>query len=384
MIKIDCFRDEKGFYDIDNINKKTYKICFRVRSERKNSENFWCCPKNGATAPFIVKFMNKPGYIFALYSELIVSGLCKQNKVPCANIDVGKCNNNFCVISEDVSFGADERFSTYELARLSGNSETIMYPDERADHYYVENLFKLAQRACKVVPNLKLDPNFLMDLYKLAFVDLMVSQEDRNPSNLMFTIRKKGFHRVLSVAPMFDNEYSFSFMRLIPRFKTLGVEPYPVITAENPERNQVVRCVNAKTYENNQYLTPILGIKQGLEHYVYPLKRGTEGELELHRSLAKSINEDAYTDMAKVFLENPGFARFCTYFVADTEEIGNKIYEESGFKIPPIYLNMAQAIISDNYKRFVKYLKKEKRSQRKAQEKYSQSKESQNESSPLL
>lgn len=384
MIKIDCLRDKNGFYDIDNISKKDYKICFRIFSDRKNSENFWCIPKDGEKAPFIVKFMKKPGYIFALYSELIVSELCKQNKVPCANIDVAKSKDNFCVVSEDVTFDADERFDCYELARLSGAKKDALSRENRDQNFFVENLYNMAQRACKVVPGLKLDKDFLLDLYKLAFIDLMVSQEDRNPSNILFTIKKSGFRRILSVAPLFDNEYSLSFMRLIPRFKGQGIEPFPAITTENAEDNISVAKINYRTYECSQYVTPILGIKSGLTPFVFPVNKGLPGDWNLNCAISKNINASAYSDIAKVFLENEKFAKFCTYFVVNAQEIGKKIYEEQGFKIPDMYLNLAENIILDNYKRFAKFVNKERRSQRKRARSYEDTQEVKDESSPLL
>lgn len=364
MININCKRDENGFYDIDGIDLFSHKIVMNTFSEKKDSFNFWCYPNHGL--PFLVKYRNYPSYIFALYAELLYSGACKANGVKCADIDVGRYQNNYCVLSQDIAYSADEKLDAYGLALLAGVSQKEMLYDEKKqfrEGFYADRLYQYALKVKEIFPELEIDKNFLLDLYKIAFLDLMFCQEDRNPTNIMFLIHRKGDRRYLSVAPIFDNEFAFEFMRLAGFYLHYKLDPVEVYN-DVSQRANVASLFNFECLEVSKYATPIFGTTGKVERFRFPMAlNSSDDSFAIPRRTASLISKKEYENMARVICENDDMRQFVEMFDADFLQIGKQIRKEQGFEIPIEYLELCDDIFSYNFKRLKNQIKKQEKLQ---------------------
>ncbi len=359
MISVRCERNNRGFYDFDKIDKSNHRIVMNALSERKNSENFWCYPSYDI--PFLVKYRKYPSYVFALYSELLYEGACKQNGVKCANIDVATYRGQSCVLSEDVAYHADERFNAYGLAMLAGiDREELYYNEDKTFRkgFYADRMYQYALLAKKQFKELEVDKNFLLDLYKMAFIDLMFAQEDRNPTNIMFLINKNGDKRTLSVAPLFDNEYSFGFMRLSAFYLYNHLDPFEVMN--DPVQNFGIGAVfNADCEEVARYATPIFGIHQKVDKCRFPLELSVSDKESLpFKKSANKVLKQEYESMAKIVLSNPEMKKFVDDFKVDMFAVADNVKARQHFEIPEDYAVLAQEIFEFNYKRLQKQISK--------------------------
>lgn len=354
MININCKRDKDGFYLLNEIDKSEHVISTGSFSESKQSVNFWIQRDYGA--PFLVKYREFPSYIFALYSELIYSEICKRNNIPCANIDVGKYGGNYCVISEDVSVGADERFDAYGLAYLSGLEKDSLYAGngkEFRKNFYANRLYDYADKIQKTFKHIHVDENFKNDLYKIALMDLLTIQRDRNPTNIMFLLGKKDerWNQTLKVAPIFDNEFSFEFMRLSAFYLRYNIDP-----VEYAERTKGLISLNSmfnnECLSVSRYVTPIFGTKSKVESFRFPLCMDCEKDtFQEERKKATAILKREYDNFAKIALENKEINSLINNFDFDVFSIAEEIKEKSGFEIPEEYLDISESIIARNLKR---------------------------------
>lgn len=359
MINIDCERDEQGFYILDSIDKNTHTICQNASQPLKNSENFWFHRNNGSS--FLVKYRKYPAYIFALYAELLCEGVFKQNGVRCANVDVGKYNGQYCVLSESVISEYDESFNAHKLASLSGfDPISLLASDEdwsTQDYFYADKLYEFANDIKMAFPEIVIDEDFLLDLYKLSFIDLMCNQKDRNPTNILFGLKDFGETTTLSVAPVIDNEYSFEFLRLLTLYNHYKIDPN-LRNLKNENHKRVFDAMNQEFMRASKYSTPIFGTKDVVDLFRIPASLNCEDEkYKLHTALASSIIEDEYTNMAIAICKNPKLREFYEGFSVDMFAIGENIKNQSGFEIPTEYLEMTQKICEANYKRMKSFVK---------------------------
>ena len=359
MIEVRCDRNKSGLYVFDKIDRSKHRVVMNSFSEKKNSENFWCYPEYGI--PFLVKYRKYPAYIFALYSELLFSGACKQNGIECANIDVGTFKGYPCVLSQDVSFGADEKINAYGLATLAGiEAEELYYNKEKTyrEGFFADRLFNYANLAKDRFSELEIDKNFLLDLYKMAFIDLMFAQEDRNPTNIMFLLKKNGEKRTLSVAPLFDNEYSFEFMRLCAFYLHNGLDPVEVMN--DPVQNLGIGAMfSADCGEVAKYATPIFGTKFMVKRFRFPLGLSiSENKAEPYRRCAGRILKREYENMVSIILSNPEMKKFVDNFKVDMFKVAEDVKAKQNFNIPEDCTVLAQEIFEYNYKRLQRQFKK--------------------------
>lgn len=351
MININCKRDKDGLYELDDLDKTDHVIKTGRVSESKQGANFWLQRNYGAS--FLVKYREYPSYIFALYAELLYSGICKRNNVRCANIDVGKYKGNYCVLSEDVTIGADEKFDSYGLAYISGKSQDDVYGEDKnifRKDFFANQLYSFAEKIQNDFKHVEIDENFLNDLYKLAVLDLMMCQRDRNPTNIMFTLGKKDENgkRTLKVAPIFDNEFCFGFMRLSAFYNHYHLDP--IAYAKETEGGfSLSNLFLDASYDATCFETPIFGTKNEIERFRFPLCLDVEdSKFKNDRKKATEILKKEYDNIANIAVNNKEIGSFIENFDEDVFEVANQIKKSSGFEIPEAYLENCSMIISRN------------------------------------
>lgn len=352
MININCERDKNGFFDIGKLDMTNHSISFGRVSETKASANFWV-HREGAPS-FLVKHRDFPVTIFALYAELIYAEICKKNNVKCANVDAGKFDGHICVLSEDVSVNADERFDCYGLACLSGISHEEVFADSGKDfrkNFYADKLYYFATKIERESRGgLMVDKDFLIDLYKLGVMDLLLCQEDRNPTNIMFLIdRDEKGKRVLRVAPTFDNEFSLGLLRLGALYQHFQVNPFE----KKRENDFMIESVlSDECREVTKYVTPIFGTRERVERFSFPISSDCENlRFENERKKTKEILNSEFKNMAIVALSNPEIYSFIKNFDANIFEIGETLKKQTGIKIPEIYLDSCEDVVRRNLER---------------------------------
>lgn len=351
MIKINCERDEDGFFDIGKLDLTAHSIAFGSVSEGKSSANFWVHREDAPS--FLVKHRDFPVTIFALYAELIVAEICKKNHVKCANIDAGKFDGHICVLSEDVAFGAEEKFDAYGLACLAGISRDEVFANSGKafrKNFYADKLFEYACMIERKVNDFKVDKNFLIDLYKIAVMDLLLGQEDRNPTNIMFLIdRTDDGKRILKVAPVFDNEFSLGFLRLGSLYQHYNVNPFD--KARNNDF-MVSSILNDECHEVCKYVTPIFGTRERVERFRFPVSANCEDyRFSDSRKKSKEILKSEFNNIAIIALSNPEIYSFIQNFDANIFEIGKELKAQTGIEIPEIYLDSSEDIVMMNLKK---------------------------------
>lgn len=361
MIKIDCNRDEKGFYELDGLSKDKHVVVLNaVQPDKNNSENFWCY--SNYADPVLVKFRSLPAYVFALYAELLCEGVCKQNCVRSADIDVGKFKGQYCVLSKSVSAGYDEVFDARKLISLGilwlENPSYFEGDNLYKQLFFADYLFEIAQSFSEVNPEITLDKNFLFDLYKIAFVDLMCNQKDRNTTNILFGIKKQDDKKILSVLPMIDNEYSFEFFRLLTLYSHYKINPNERDLG-NENHKRVFDAMNQEFMRASKYSTPIFGTKDYVDLFRIPASLNCEDEkYNLHRAMASSIRDEEFENMAEIICKNPKMREFYQNFSVDMQATADDVKAKTGFEIPQEYVQMTQAICEDNYCKMQQCVKK--------------------------
>ena len=354
MIEINCKRNPDGFYLLDEIDSDQYFIY--LNEKFAGSINYWCVPMKEKS--FIMKSRKSNSYIYALFSELLVSQICKKNLIPCANIDIGIFKGDFVVLSEDVFDPDDERLDAKGLMELAGE-EFVQNKFKIYENFYAEKLLEYAKRIQRIYSEIEIDPNFLNDLYKIAFIDIIVGQTDRNPTNLMFKIKRVGERRVLSVAPIFDNEFSLEAMRLGRMYDGLHINPITLIYSNEEEDYQLVEDFSEMAMNFSHFESPIFGTSMPLDLNIFNKNSSLNDAYKQFKETSLRNRTKAMRSMAKIIVNNKDLFNIYKNFDCDIFEIAKSIHKDLNFAVPESFMQMSQKIVENNYNQLKKYVEKE-------------------------
>jgi len=327
MLNLRFERNNKGFYIIRNKDINNYHV-----SVNTFNRCHWLTDKITGQ-----RILAKEGfgqdYITSLYGEMLFSKFAENNNIKCAKVDVGvDSRDNVFVFSKDVVDLANERL---DLGQVVSYCDVDV--DSIANLSSVYALDYLVRSAFENLKGLEVDKNFKKELLKVALIDFLTVQEDRNYSNLLFEISRGNKGYKLSLCPMYDNEKVFSFEEA-----SLFIDlDYFDIEDMDKDFDYMFEFFAQKNL-------PKLGIKTDIDNLRTAYTKSDEAKLLLN-IFVKELAEELILD--KQLMEFYKTVKF------DALKYAREIKSETKFRIPDGYLVLAQHQFKERKKMLDKALK---------------------------
>jgi len=343
MIKMNFPRDKKGFYIIQKQTAKD-KAVINTSDSVCKSDNFWY--PNDRDEKILMKFEPNEASIMTLCGELLFSHIAKNNNYPCADIDIGRFDTGeYVALSKNV---VDDKAEP-----LYCNTIFDFYDCNYADRIpTVENIFRLVD-AYAYDNGIKTDPKLKTNLYKMALVDFLTNQDDRNFSNFMFQIKDCDGEKIIHLCDLFDNEGVFEFMQLYfnnnicELFKNKEFEDDVFYDLQKDFQTAL------KNSKENSLLDKTFGIETDVQDMVNSINIYENVVGTRKRETIKKI---FYNEMAEVLLKNEELMQFFNNFKYNADEVGAQIYNEIGFVMPQELLKLSQYQFDFRKKEIIKAL----------------------------
>lgn len=329
MIKLNFPRNEQGLYIIPK-DLDMSRVVMNTADILAKSNNFWYETDNNEK--ILMKFDPQDSSVMTLCGEILFSKIAENNNYQSAKIDVARLESGeFVTLSKNVVDDNAEPLYSNTIFSYYGYSYGERIPT-------VENVYRLVE-AYAYDNNLKLDKKLKNKLYKMAIVDFLVNQDDRNFDNFMFQIKDVDGEKIIELCDIFDNEGVFGFLQLAFEENINKIFDSAKITDE--EKKSINKSLNSVLHnsKNNDLTANVFGIETDIQGIVqsYNLYETLYDSRKNQR--AKKI---FYDELSDVLLNNNELMEFFSTFKYDAKEVGEQIKKETGFKIPTVLLQLTQ------------------------------------------
>ena len=195
-------RDENGSIVLDGkINLKELPIDAREGMGTEEREKFWFKTQDGKAYMFKSCVDGIENY--GIYSEIIAAEVAKKLNIPCANYELATINGQRGIITESI-VKDDEDMITLE--DFVGGVQA--HPDEPANVDFRYTSKQLENRLDIGGYDEETKKAIMKEFYNRAAFDFLVGETDRHSENISF-IYKKGNHKNIRMAPLYDTENAF-------------------------------------------------------------------------------------------------------------------------------------------------------------------------------
>ena len=339
MIELNLRRNSEGAYILDSdIISQKYQVLHNINEvsgvELKN--NYWLVNDK---EKILVKTLDfyPDSYVMYTFAELLFSKFAEKNGVPCCQIDLGYNNGLYYTLSKNVVGNAERKLSLRELRKMCGKEDDYKYATLKE----IDELFSIAVNKF----GLKIAPGCKYKLKILEIMDFLTVQRDRNITNILFSIKEREDGCVLDVKPFIDNEDCFLFPLLSARYDMGKIPQTSFLVKTKKPVKKVRKLISYAKKEGQLFALPIFGVCScpkfdyddlGIKDFFKEIFCRTES-----KKYKQKVREEVADEIIKD-------SRLFTFFKSvsfDAEEYGKEIYNETGIKIPDIYLNLAQEIV---------------------------------------
>lgn len=195
-------RDENGSLVLDDkIDLNELPIDAREGMGTEEREKFWFKTQDGKAYMFKSCVDGIDNY--GIYSEIIAAEVAKKLNIPCANYELATINGQKGIITESI-VKDDEDMITLE--DFVGGVQS--HPDEPANVDFKYTAKQLENRLDIGGYDKETKRAIMKDFYNRAAFDFIVGETDRHSENISF-IYKKGDHKNIKMAPLYDTENAF-------------------------------------------------------------------------------------------------------------------------------------------------------------------------------
>lgn len=152
---------------------------------------------------YLFKFCYDKKFDLLAINEVFVSYLCKKLDISCVDAKFAICKTKNaplygCLVKSFLENDKQINESLFSLARRNKYEPSSKFSTSPK---YFEGIIKQLKS-----DNVKIEPNFINNLKKIAFIDYLTCQMDRHAHNLEAIIEKKeDGSKYIKLAPMFDN-----------------------------------------------------------------------------------------------------------------------------------------------------------------------------------
>ena len=195
-------RDENGSIILDGkIDLKELPIDAREGMGTEEREKFWFKTQDGKAYMFKSCVDGIENY--GIYSEIIAAEVAKKLNIPCANYELATINGQRGIITESI-VKDDEDMITLE--DFVGGVQP--HPDEPANVDFKYTTKQLENRLDIGGYDEETKKAIMKEFYNRTAFDFLVGETDRHSENISF-IYKKGDHKNIKMAPLYDTENAF-------------------------------------------------------------------------------------------------------------------------------------------------------------------------------
>lgn len=344
MIELEFERNSEGAYILDpEIIQRSFKVTYNkneVTGVQLNN-NFWLDNGNvQVLAKTIPEW--KGSYLMSVFGELLFSKFAEKNQIPCAEIDMGYYDGCYYTLSKNVLSPEEQKLSFRDLRKLCSKEDDYKFATIReAESLLVEYSHKFG---------VKIASKCFFKLKVMALIDFLVSQRDRNITNILFAVQDTPQGKVIDVKSFVDNENSFAFLFLLHRYNDFNMPQNSFLYKTTKKRRKINKLVGKAKVVGKDLALPVFGVKS-TPRFDWETLNFREFFGEIFRNAeTKKYKAKASMELAEEMKKDHRLYSLFKNTEFDADSCGREIFEETGICIPKQYLNLAQEIVNSRKK----------------------------------